>query len=215
MYGPGWFEIIGVVDDVKFWGLAKAVNPEVYLPLLRNPTVMIVRTEGNIPEVVAAIRDQVRKADPNLPLANLRTMEDVIGQSEIAPPRFYLGLLASFGLLAVILAAAGIYGVVSYTVAQQTREIGIRMALGAKPENVLRSVLSHGLVLTLVSLALGVTASIGLTRWMKTLLFGVDAIDPWTLVAMSALIAGVVTFASYLPARRAAQVDPIVALRHQ
>ena len=191
------------------------MSPEVYVPALRNPTFMVVRTEGNTSEVIAAIRDQVRQADANLPLASLRTMEDVIGQSQIAPPRFYLGLLGSFGLLAVILAAAGIYGVVSYTVAQRTREIGIRMALGAQPGNVLRSVLRHGLVVTLVSVGLGAIASIGLTRWMKTLLFRVDAIDPWTLIAMAVLIAVVVTIASYAPARHAAKIDPIVALRHQ
>ena len=145
----------------------------------------------------------------------MRTMDDVIGQSEIAPPRFYLGLLAPFGLLAVILAAAGIYGVVSYMVAQKTREIGIRMAMGAQPKSVLRSVLRHGFRLTLVSLVLGVAASIDLTRWMSTLLFGVETIDPWSMTAMAFVIAGVVALACYVPARRASKVDPIVALRHQ
>jgi putative ABC transport system permease protein len=215
MFGPDWREIIGVVDDVKFWGLAKPVNPEVYLPVLRNPAIMVVRTDGDTSELMTAIRDQVRQVDANLPLSTARTMEDVIGQMEIGPPRFYLGLLASFGVLAVILAAAGIYGVVSYTVAQRTREIGVRLALGARPQSVLRSVLRHGLTLTLVGLALGIAASTVLTRWMRTLLFGVEAIDPWTLVAMAFVIAGVVTLACYVPARRAARVDPIVALRHQ
>jgi putative ABC transport system permease protein len=175
MFGPDWREIIGVVDDVKFWGLAKPVNPEVYLPVLRNPAIMVVRTDGDTSELMTAIRDQVRQVDANLPLSTARTMEDVIGQMEIGPPRFYLGLLASFGVLAVILAAAGIYGVVSYTVAQRTREIGVRLALGARPQSVLRSVLRHGLTLTLVGLALGIAASTVLTRWMRTLLFGVEA----------------------------------------
>jgi putative ABC transport system permease protein len=215
MYGPDWREIIGVVDDVKFWGLSKPVNPEVYLPLLRNPAIMVVRVDGNVPEVMTTIREEVRKADANLPIANLRTMEDVIGQSEIAPPRFYLGLLASFGGLAVILAAAGIYGVISYIVAQRTREIGIRMALGARPQSVLRSVLRHAFILTLISLALGIAASISLTRWMKTMLFGVQAIDPLTMIAMAVVVVSVAVLASYVPARRAAKIDPIEALRHQ
>jgi putative ABC transport system permease protein len=216
MLGTEWREVIGVVDDVKFWGLSSPVNPEVYFPILRNPTILVARTQGNTTEVIADIRDEVRQIDANLPVSSFRTMEAIIEQSDfVAPSRFYLTLLASFGLLAVSLAAAGIYGVVSYTVAQQTREIGIRMALGAQSDGILRSVLAYGLKLTSFSLALGIAASIALTQYLETLLFDVKAVDPMVYAITAFVTVAVAVAACFVPARRAAKVDPIVALRHQ
>jgi putative ABC transport system permease protein len=142
-------------------------------------------------------------------------MQDIIRRSSsVAPSRFYLILLAAFGLAAAGLAAVGIYGVVSCTVEQRTQEIGVRMALGAQPGRVLRSVLWHGLTLALVSLAVGIAVSIGLIRWTATLLFGVEPVDPLTFGAIAILIMLVALAACYVPARRAAMIDPIEALRH-
>jgi putative ABC transport system permease protein len=221
MFG-GWREIVGIVDDVKHWGLGQSVNPEAYLPGLgtpvilglRSPTILVIRTARDPVELAAAIRQEVRQIDANLPISTIRPMADVVSQS-VASPRFYLILLVLFGTVAVILAAAGIYGVVSYTVAQSTREIGMRIALGARPRDVTRTIVGHGLILTLVSVAIGIVASIGLTRMMRALLFGVESTDPMTFAATAAFTGAVALLACYVPARRAAKVDPIVALRHQ
>jgi putative ABC transport system permease protein len=155
-----------------------------------------------------------RRVDPDLPLWDLRSMDQVMGRA-VSAPRFYVILLSIFGTVAVILAAAGIYGVISYTVAQSTRDIGVRIALGAKPADVIRSVLRHGLILNGVSLLLGLAASWGLTRLMATLLFGVQPTDPATFVLTAVMTTALALLACYVPARRAAKIDPIVALRHQ
>jgi putative ABC transport system permease protein len=215
MWGPAWREVIGVVDDVKFWGLNSPVNPELYLPMLSNPAVLVVRTQRDPARFMSAIRDQVRQSDLNLPVGSLSSMQDIIRRSSsVAPSRFYLILLAAFGLAAAGLAAVGIYGVVSCTVEQRTQEIGVRMALGAQPERVLRSVLWHGLTLALVSLAVGIAVSISLTRWTATLLFGVEPVDPLTFGAIAMFVVLVALAACYVPARRAAMIDPIEAVRH-
>jgi putative ABC transport system permease protein len=207
-------EIIGIVDDVKFWGLSVPVNPEAYLPGLRSPVTVVVRTQGNAAGFAASIREQVRQLDSELPLSDVRTMEEVMGRS-VTATKFYVILLSAFGFIAVVLAAAGIYGVISYTVSQGTRDIGVRIALGAGPVDVVKSVLGQGLGLSAVSVAIGIAASLGLTRLMKSLLFGVEAADPLTLAATGLITVAVALVACYMPARRASRIDPIVALRHQ
>jgi putative ABC transport system permease protein len=207
-------EIVGVIDDVRYWGLALPVNPEAYLPGLHSTGTIVVRTQSNPSALVPAIREQVRQLDPDLALSDVQTMEEVMSRS-VSAPRFYLILLSIFGIVAVILAAAGTYGVISYTVAQGTRDIGVRIALGANPADVLRAVLRQGFVLTMVSLVIGLAASVGLTRLMGSLLFGVKATDPVTLAVMVILTTMIALLACYFPARRAARIDPLVALRHQ
>jgi putative ABC transport system permease protein len=211
---PQWREIIGVVDDVRHWGAASPVNPEVYLPGLRNPTNLVVRSTQNPVALAATIREQVRAVSPSLPLAGMRTMDEIRGRS-VASPRFYLFLLAIFGGVALVLAMLGVYGLVSYSVAQSRRDIGVRMALGARGPDVARVFLGEGLVLTLAGLALGAAGAFAVTRVLASLLFGVTATDTATFVAMAALLGLVAALASYLPARRSAAVDPLMALRSE
>ena len=209
-----WREVIGIVADVKFWGLAARLDPEAYIPAFGNPSNLVVRAQGDLPAIASTIRTRVRELDANLPISTIRPMSDMVEQS-IASPKFFLILLVIFGVMAVVLASAGIYGVISYTVMQNTREIGVKIALGADPLAVLRSVLRQGLVLALISLAIGIPSAIGLTRLMGSLLFGVTPADPLTFIIVGPVTIAIALLACYLPARRAASVDPIVALRYQ
>jgi putative ABC transport system permease protein len=212
MLTPEWREIIGVVDDVKHWGPANPVNPEVYLPGFRTPANLVVRAAGSSAAIAGTVREQIHKLSPGLAVTNMRTMDDIRGKA-VASPRFYLILLGLFASLGLILAIIGIYGVISYTVAQSSTDIGIRMAIGARSNDVVRLFVGEGLVLTGIGLALGASGAFVLTRVMSGLLFGVKATDASTFAAM-ALVIGVVGFlACYLPARRAARVDPLTALR--
>jgi predicted permease len=211
---PEWREIVGIVDDVRHWGAASAVNPEVYLPGLRNPTNLVVRSSQNPVALAATIREQVRAVSPALPLASLRTMDEIRGRS-VASPRFYLSLLSIFGGVALLLATIGVYGLVSYSVAQSRRDIGVRMALGASGPDVARLFLGEGLMLTLLGLGLGAAGAFAVTRVLASLLFGVTATDAATFAAMAALLGAVAALASYLPARRSAAVDPLAALRSE
>ncbi|MBI4474073.1 MAG: ABC transporter permease [Acidobacteria bacterium] len=210
--GPDWREVVGVVEDVRHWGLSAPVNPEVYLAGFRNPAALVVRTKLAPEEVAGAIRAEIQRLEPALPLSSMRTMEELIGRS-VAPSRFYLILLGLFAAVALILSCAGIYGVMSYTVNQSTREIGIRMAMGANPKSVVRFFVGKGLVLTAISLALGGVAAYGATRVLRTLLFGITPTDPLTFAAVAAIIVVIGLLACYIPARRAAKVDPLAALR--
>jgi ABC-type antimicrobial peptide transport system permease subunit len=160
------------------------------------------------------VRSELQQLDPHLPLSTARTMEEHLSLP-LLPARVAAGVLGGFGLLALLLAAIGLYGVMSYLVAGRTREIGIRMALGAGRGAVLRMVLQQGLTLALLGAVLGLLASLALTRLMKSVLFGVSATDPLTFAAIALLLIGVAFIACYLPARRATQVDPIIALRHE
>jgi predicted permease len=208
-----WREVTGVADDVKFWGLSERLDPEAYMPVYRNPANLVARAQGDPSAIANAIRAKVRELDANLPLSTIRP-NDIVEQS-VASPKFYLILLVIFGTMAVVLASAGIYGVISYTVTQSTREIGVKIALGAEPNAVLLSVLRQGIVLALISLSIGIPAGIGLTRLMGALLFGVNSHDPLTLTVVAVITVVIALLACYLPARRAANVDPIVALRYQ
>jgi putative ABC transport system permease protein len=210
-------EVIGIVGDVKYAGLDKETKPEMYAPFSQRPWPflrVVVRAKSNPMNLAAALRNEVQAIDKDQPVDKVTTMRAVVNAS-IAPQRFYMQLLSSFASLAFILAAIGIYGVVSYSVAQRTREIGIRMALGAKQNDVLRLVLAEGFRLTAVGVVLGLAGAFALTRVLRSLLFEVKPTDPTTFIAFSLLLASVALLASYIPARRATKVDPLVALRYE
>jgi putative ABC transport system permease protein len=175
---------------------------------------MVIRTKTDAPALSAAIRSEVWSIDKDQPVSNIRTVEQILSGS-IARPRFNLLLLGIFAALAMVLAAVGIYGVMSYTVTQNTREIGIRMALGARPGDVLKFVVGQGLALTFIGIGIGIAAAFALTRLMENLLFEVTATDPATFVLYPAILTGVALVACFVPARRATKVDPMVALRYE
>jgi predicted permease len=210
---PEWREIIAVVDDVRHWGAASPVNPEVYLPGYRNPTNLVVRGSGNVVALTATIREHVRALSPALPVVSITPMNDIRGLS-VASSRFYVLLLVAFGTLALVLAVIGVYGLISYAVVQSRREIAIRMAIGARGKDVIRVFVGEGLALTAAGLSLGIVGALATTRLLEALLFGVTSTDVATFVAMAALLGLVAAFASYVPARRSAGVDPLTALRH-
>lgn len=214
---PVWRQVIGVVRNVRQDGLIEAARPEVYAPLQQSPVpylVLAVRTRVEPAALTRAIRHAVMVADKDEPLFHIQTMQQVVSDS-VATRRFQMGLLALFASLALMLAAVGIYGLVSYSVSQRTHEIGIRIALGAKREHVLRLVLRQTLRLAAGGVVLGIGGALILTRFLSSLLFGVSPNDPLTFVAVSMLLAGVATAASFIPAWRATRVDPMVALRYE
>jgi putative ABC transport system permease protein len=174
----------------------------------------VIRTRGDATAVISAARNVIRALDPEQPVADVRTMESLIGTS-MARARFNTLLLTIFAVVASLLAGVGIYGVMACSVAQRTREIGVRMALGARANDVLKLVVRRGMTLSLAGVAIGVAASFALTRLMETLLFNVSATDPLTFAGIPLLLALVALLACLIPARRAAKVDPMVALRYE
>lgn len=219
-YNPAgrWVTIVGVVDDVKYTGLHEAPEPTMYTPFQQNlwwrSLYLAVRTEGDSLRAVAAMREAVWAIDRDLPVSQIKTMDQVMSES-VAEPRTYTLLLGLFGLVAMLLAGIGIYGVISYAVTQRTREIGIRMALGAQTKDVVKLIVREGMTLALVGVGIGLAASSALTRVMASLLFGVKATDPLTFSVIAVLLALVGLLACYLPARRATKVDPMIALRYE
>jgi putative ABC transport system permease protein len=210
-------EIIGVVGNVKHEGLNTTPRAMVYWPhpeLALPFMTLVVRTDANPLSLVGAVRQQVKSLDPTLPVSDIATMEQRMADS-VAQTRFSTLLLSLFAALAIVLASVGIYGVTSYGVTARTHEIGLRMALGAQPGDVQRMFLGQGLRSSLLGLSLGLIASLALTRFLASLLFHVSPYDPATFIAMAILLCTVASFASYIPARRATQVDPLVALRHE
>jgi putative ABC transport system permease protein len=210
-------EIVGVVADVKHFGLDAATKPELYLPYAQRPTqnqTLVIRTESEPEALVAAVRGEVRALDQDLPLYGIKTMEDYLDES-VAARRLNMLLVGTFAAVALLLAAVGIYGVISHSVTERTREIGIRMALGAESQDVLRLVIVRGMKLALSGVAIGLATSFALTRLMRTLLFGVSATDPLTFVVIALLLALVALAACWIPARRATKVDPMIALRRE
>jgi putative ABC transport system permease protein len=208
--------VIGVVQDGKYAGLNEDPKPFVSRPLWQSDvgaTSVIARTEGDEQKLKAAVSREVQQLDSHLPMSGNTLVERM--SLPLLPARIAASVLGAFGLLALALAAIGIYGVISYAVSTRTHEIGIRMALGAQRTDVLRLVLGQGLRLTLIGVSIGLSAALALTRLMKSLLFGVSATDPTTFLIASLLLAGVALLACYVPARRAAKVDPMVALRHE
>jgi putative ABC transport system permease protein len=216
--GPETFrEIVGIVGDVKQYGLAQATTLQTYEPFLQNPfsgMTLVVRSENNPAALTSAIRAQVLSIDKDQPIARTRALEQIVSDS-VAKQRFAMLLLGTFGAVALVLAAVGLYGVMSYAVTQRTHELGIRMALGASTGNVLKLVIGQGMTLALVGVGIGVGGALALTRLMANLLFATGATDPVTFVGISVLLAGVALAACFVPARRATRVDPMVALRYE
>ena len=210
---PCWFSIIGIVGNVHQFGLDAELTFDSYFAGGWTP-YLVVRTASDPVHVAAAIRDVVHKVDPNLPITHVTTMDGLMSDS-VSPRRFSAVLVGIFAGLALLLAAIGIYGVMSYTVSQRRQEIGLRMALGAQLTSVRRMILGQTLKLTLIGVVLGLAGALVLARFLASLLFGIGTYDPVTFLGVALLLVGVALAASYIPARRAMRVDPIVALRYE
>jgi putative ABC transport system permease protein len=215
---PNWLQIVGVVADVKYNGLIEDVQPVIYQPVAQEPTAggfLVIKTSLDDPTgLVGSIRNEIKKLDPDLPVTNVATMEHRISTA-VAQPRFRTALIALFAFVALVLACVGIYGVISYSVTQRTHEIGIRMALGARGSDVRRMIVKQAFVMAAIGVALGLTVSFALASLMIKLLFNVGPRDPLTFIATALLLATTAIVASYIPARRASRVDPLVALRSE
>jgi putative ABC transport system permease protein len=213
--GQRWSTIIGVVADARARGAREAPKVETFVPYWQYTEpgmVVVLKTDGNPAQLTASLKQAVAGIDRNVPVSNVTTLAGMVGES-IEQPRFFATLAAAFAALALVLAAIGIYGVMAYAVEQRTMEIGVRMALGAKPSEVFRLVIADGLKLTAIGIAVGAAGSLLIARWLTTLLFGVTPGDPLTLAATAVTLLFVAGVACYIPARRATRVDPMVALR--
>jgi len=212
-----WITIVGVVGDMRRTGFDRPVRPETFLPESQNPDnalTVVARTSTDPASFAGMLRDQVWSIDRDQSVYDIKTMDQTLSEM-LSQRRFNMLLLGIFASAALLLAALGIYGVISYSVSQRTHEIGIRMAMGAQSRDVLSLVVRHGLVLTGAGIAAGLITSFGLTRLMATLLYGVSATDPVTFIAIPVVLAGVALGACFVPARRASRVDPIEALRYE
>jgi len=210
-------EIVGIVGDVRDAALSRKPGPMMYVPFAQAPLYgaeVVVRSSLGASSVATGIREAVRSIDKNLPVTDIEPLNDALGKS-ISQERFRTFLLGSFSAIALVLAAVGIFGVMSYSASQRTREIGIRMALGAGRGEVLRLILGQGMKLALFGLGIGVVAALLLTRLMSSLLYSVSATDPVTIASVTIILLSVALTACYIPARRAMRVDPMVALRHE
>jgi len=213
-----WIQVVGVVKDVRQFELTAEPRPQMYLSYRQagffDPRDLVVKTDVDPSSLAATVRKAVWEIDKDQPVSNIQTMEEILADS-IARQRFSMLLLAIFAAVALVLAGVGIYGVMSYSVAQRTHEIGIRMALGAQTGAVLKLAVGYGMKLVIAGIVIGLISAFALTRVMSTLLFGVTATDPATFTLISLLLIAVAALASYVPARRAARVNPIIALRYE
>jgi len=214
---PFWAEIIGVVGNVRYDSLIDESPPAVYFAhpdLTYSFMTLVVRTDGDPAAIAPAVQREIRSLDPNQPISDVRTMDQVMSEW-VSRSRFNTLLLGLFAGLATLLSAVGIFGVMNYSVALRTRELGLRLAIGAQPRQVLLLVLRQGLLLTIFGVLLGLAAAFALTRLLSGLLFGVEAVDVSTFTTISFLLMIVSLFACYLPARRAMRIDPLQALRYE
>jgi putative ABC transport system permease protein len=214
---PIWREIVGLVGHVKHKGLEGESRVQYYIPhtQMQNPNMfLVVRTNGDPSSLTGAVRSAIRGFDKDLPVYRVKTMEQFVADS-MAQRRFAMTLLGIFAAVAMVLAAVGLYGVMSYSITQRSHEIGIRMALGARAADVLRLVIGQGMLLAVIGVAIGIAGAFALTRLMANLLFGVKASDPMTFAAIAAVLTLVALLACFVPARRATKVDPMVALRYE
>jgi putative ABC transport system permease protein len=208
-------QVVGIVGDVHQQELSKQAEPAIYLPLSAYPSphlTLVVRGDSDPIGLVGSVREQARAINPSVPVINPRSMEDVLGES-LAQQRFSATLLAFFAIAALGLAVLGLYGVISFGVARRSREIGVRLAIGAAPTRVLGMVIREGMALCLTGVGLGLLGALILGRLLAGLVFGVSATDPLTLLAVGGLLAAAAVLASWIPARRATRVDPAVVLR--
>jgi predicted permease len=212
-------EIVGVAGDTKYTSLRDEIRPNIYMPWSQHlrfagQMAFAVRASGEPGALVAAVREAVRSVDSNLPLTRIKTQAEQANQT-LRMERLFARLLIFFGLLALLLAGIGLYGVMAYSVAQRTQEIGIRVALGAQAADVLKLVIGQGMILAIIGVAVGIGGAIGLTRLMQTLLYGISATDPLTFAVIALVLTVVALLACYIPARRATKVDPMIALRYE
>jgi putative ABC transport system permease protein len=215
---PTFLTVVGVVGRVKMEGLSQDSNRvQGYFPFWELPfsgMTVVIKATGDPVQLIAAAREQVKQIDPDQPIYNIKTMDQIRAES-VAPERLNLTLFSIFAGIALVLAVVGIYGVMSYTVTQRTHEIGIRMAIGAQQRDVFKMVIGQGMMLALIGIAIGLVGAFALTRLMTTMLFGVTATDPATFAAIAILLTAVALLACYLPGRRATKVDPVISLRYE
>jgi len=212
-----WMTIVGIVSGVNTNDLAEEKQPHLYRLMAQNPAaraVLAIRASGSPTAALPTIRDAIKQLDPDLPIYQVRSMTEIVGQS-LTTQRLMNLLLTAFAVLAMLLAAVGIYGTMSVYVGSRTKEFGIRLALGAQPNALLLSVLRQGLLLTIAGVAVGIAGALALTQTIKSLLFEVSATDPLVFAGIPMLLVIVALLACYVPARRSARVDPLIALRYE
>src|SRR5262249_8380506 len=213
-------KVIGIVADMKHQSLREDVSPEMYVMYTQKPypsmltMQAVVRTHGDPATVLGSIRTAMATVDPDLPVAKVTTLQTIVDNS-VTRPRLAMLLLGAFGVVALALASIGMYGVIAHSVSQRTREIGVRMALGADPAQVFGMMLRQGARFAGVGIVIGVLTALGVTQLLKTYLYQVKSTDPVTFLSVAALLIGVALLACWIPARRAMSVDPMVALRHE
>jgi ABC-type antimicrobial peptide transport system permease subunit len=215
VWNDEWITVVGVVGDVKYDGLASEIEPEIYRPFLQTPArdmSLVVRAASDPMMVVGSLREAVSSLDRTVPISEVQTLDQLFASS-VATSRFTTLLLAVFATVALTLAAIGIYGVLSYAVSRRAREIGVRLALGARRVDVLRMVLGHTAVMAGAGVVGGIAAALATTQVLEGLLFGVTRTDMATFAVVPILLAGVAVLAAYVPATRATRVDPAIALR--